>query len=295
MKTSTIVGVAVAVVVAGGAWYWLNGTGQSAVPAPTFVINGQPVTLVDGRAETPAAPGSAEKVVTQYFGNAATGDLNGDGLPDVAFLLTQTTGGSGTFYYVAATLVAADGSYRGTDAVLLGDRIAPQTTEIRNGQLIVNYAERAPGEPMTAQPSIGKSLYLKLDPATLQFGEVVQNFEGEANPSVMTLGMQTWTWVKTLYGDGTSVAPKKAQAFTLTFKPDGTFSATTDCNGAGGEYAAKDGKITFSKMASTLMYCDGSQETDFTNMLQESQGYLFTSKGELVFDLKFDSGTMTFR
>jgi hypothetical protein len=35
-------------------------------------------------------------------------------------------------------------------------------TEIRNEVLIVNYADRAPGEPMTAQPSVGVSKYLIL-------------------------------------------------------------------------------------------------------------------------------------
>ncbi len=160
-RTTSIL-VVVVLIVAGGVWYLASSSGTPVAPAPTYVINGQPVTLVGGRAETPAAPGSSATVETRYFGNVATGDLNGDGLPDVAFLLTQTTGGSGTFYYVVATLVAADGSYRGTNAVLLGDRIAPQTTEIRNGELIVNYAERAAGESMTARPSLGVSKYLKV-------------------------------------------------------------------------------------------------------------------------------------
>ena len=165
MKTSTGIWVGVALIlVAGGTWYWLNTRGQA---VPTFIIEGQPVTLVDGRAETEAAPGAASKVVTQYFGNVATGDLDGDGAPDLAFLLTQSRGGSGTFYYVVVTLVAADGSYQGTNAVLLGDRIAPQTTEIRDGQLIVNYAERKAGEPMTARPSMGVSKYLKVEGTTL--------------------------------------------------------------------------------------------------------------------------------
>jgi len=177
MKTSTIVAVLVVVVIAGGAWALL---GKSTEPIPqrivaeyknsTYTIEGQPVTLVNGRAirqlAEAAAPSSAEKVVTQYFGNEATGDLNGDGIPDVAFLLTQNSGGSGTFYYVVVALGAIDG-YQGTNAVLLGDRIAPQTTEIKDGQLIVNYADRAAGEPMTAQPSMGVSKYLKVDGTTL--------------------------------------------------------------------------------------------------------------------------------
>ena len=108
--------------------------------------------------------------------------------------------------------------------------------------------------------------------------------------------MQTWTWVSTLYNNDTIIAPKKAKSFTLTFKKDGSFSATTDCNSMSGTYSTtKDNKISFGKIASTMMYCDGSQEGEFAKMLQEVQSYHFTSKGELIFDFKFDSGTMTFR
>jgi len=44
-------------------------------------------------------------------------------------LLTQETGGSGIFYYVAFALNTENG-YAGGRTVLLGDRIAPQTTEL---------------------------------------------------------------------------------------------------------------------------------------------------------------------
>lgn len=265
-----------------------------------YVINGQRITLIDGVSEIPAVTDSATKIVTRYFGNSVEGDFNGDGLTDIAFLLTQTTGGSGTFYYVVAALKNASGGYEGSEAVLLGDRIAPQTTEISRqaghvGVIVVNYADRQAGEPMTARPSVGKSIWLKLDPKTMQFGEVVQNFEGEADPMRMTLPMKTWVWISALYGDGTNVAPKKEGVFTLAFKNDGTFSATTDCNGVGGEYATKNNTITFTRMISTLMYCEGSQEAVFAKMLNEAQGYHFTSKGELILDLKLDSGSAIFR
>jgi len=98
---------------------------------------------------------------TRYFGNEIIGDLNGDGVGDVAFLLTQNSGGSGTFYYVAVALKTVEG-YQGTNAVFLGDRIAPQTTEIHNEEVIVNYADRKPDEPMTANPSVGVSKYFKV-------------------------------------------------------------------------------------------------------------------------------------
>ncbi len=127
----------------------------------TYMIDGQPITLKNGLAETEITPDSASKLVTRYFGNDAMGDLNGDGKDDKAFLLTHETGGSGTFYYIAVAL-AGDSGYQGLNALLLGDRIAPQTTEIKDGKVIVNYADRRADEPMTASPSIGVSKYFQV-------------------------------------------------------------------------------------------------------------------------------------
>jgi len=139
---------------------------ESATPAPAldhkniaYTVGSETITLKDGVSEAPAAPGSAEKIITRYFGNEAKGDLNGDGTEDVAFILTQEPGGSGTFYYVAAALKFPEG-YKGTNAVELGDRIAPQTTEVRDGVLIANYADRRSDEPLTAAPTQGRSMYL---------------------------------------------------------------------------------------------------------------------------------------
>ncbi len=132
----------------------------------TYTINGEQITLVSGVSETEAAPGSASKITTKYFGNEAYGDINGDGVDDTAFILTQDTGGSGTFFYIVAA-IKTSGGYSGTNAVLLGDRIAPQQTEIKNGEIIANYADRNPGEPMTTAPSLGVSKYLKYTSGSL--------------------------------------------------------------------------------------------------------------------------------
>lgn len=132
-----------------------------------YTIEGKMVTLKNGVAVTQTAPDSVSKTTTRYFGNHATGDLNGDGRNDVAFILTQDAGGTGIFYYVAAAIRTDAGYWWGTNGVFLGDRIAPQTTEIRNGEIIVNYATRLPGEPMTAKPSLGVSKYFKISGAQL--------------------------------------------------------------------------------------------------------------------------------
>ena len=138
--------------------------GARGLRSGTFQVEGQVVTLVDGVSETPAAAGSAARIVTRYFGSEATGDLDGDGRADAAFLLTQSRGGSGTFFYVVVAL-ARDGGYEGTNAVLLGDRVAPQSVWVSDGALVVTYAERAPG--MTARPSVGVSKTLRVSGGAL--------------------------------------------------------------------------------------------------------------------------------
>ncbi|HNB36631.1 MAG TPA: hypothetical protein PK414_10455, partial [Anaerolineales bacterium] len=75
----------------------------------TYLIEGSFVTLSDGFFEAEIAPGSASKITTRYFGNEAFGDLNSDGKADAAFLLTQTTGGSGTFFYLVVALQTTSG------------------------------------------------------------------------------------------------------------------------------------------------------------------------------------------
>jgi len=165
----------------------------------TYVIENTPVTLTDGYSETAATPGSDAKTITRYFGNETSGDLNKDGMADVAFLLTQQTGGSGTFYYLAAALKTNTG-YTSANTIFLGDRISPQTTQINNGELLVNYADRKPSEPMTAAPSVGVSRYFKIESGIL----VEQMDKGEFGKEVALVVNQ-----QVKFGDGLIVSLKE--------------------------------------------------------------------------------------
>jgi heat shock protein HslJ len=124
-------------------------------------------------------------------------------------------------------------------------------------------------------------------------GEMGENPEGEADPNRMTLGMTKWNWISTTVGT-VKTTPKKAGAFTLTFKTDGTFSATTDCNGLFGSYKATGKYIVFSNIASTKMFCEGSQEGEYGTIFGNATGFVFTSRGELIFTLK-NGGSAVFR
>jgi len=142
----------------------------------TYSIEGDTIRLQDGRSEIATTPHSAITMKTAVYGKTVYGDLNGDGTEDAAILLIHDPGGSGTFFYVASALNLL-GKFQGTNAVLLGDRITPRDLQIRNGVLITRYADRRPGEPMTAPPSVRTSQYLILKGAQLE--SIAPLMEGE--------------------------------------------------------------------------------------------------------------------
>ncbi|MBP9763494.1 MAG: hypothetical protein KBD10_01980 [Candidatus Pacebacteria bacterium] len=120
----------------------------------------------------------------KYFGNELKTDLDNNGSEDVVFFVTQESEGSGTFYYVVAAIKEEIG-YSSVEGYFLGDRIAPQTIEVSKNPrhknvIVVNYADRAEGEPMTTQPSVAKSVYLKVDSENGMWAIVEADFEGES-------------------------------------------------------------------------------------------------------------------
>ena len=170
-KKTLILAIAVAILIIGGVGYLVYTQNPGKLPITeknvlnpkscTYNIESKNITLENGNSEEEMAPGSASKITTRYFGNEVSGDFNGDGLSDIAFILTQNSGGSGTFYYAVVALNGGNGCV-GTNAVFLGDRIAPQTTSFKDGEIVFNYAERKANEPMTANPSVGVSRYFKI-------------------------------------------------------------------------------------------------------------------------------------
>ncbi len=106
----------------------------------TFLLSEKLVTLTDGKYEMPIENSAAKEMVSIY--EKKNGDLNNDNKDDAALVLVQTTGGSGTFYYIAATITQADDMVKGTNTIPLGDRITLKSLDIVDGEIIVNYTER---------------------------------------------------------------------------------------------------------------------------------------------------------
>lgn len=256
----------------------------------SYKIDGETYTLVNGTATKNIVPDSTSVNTLTTFGEPVSGDLDGDGDADAAVLLSLSTGGSGIFYY-AVLVLNTNGEYKSTNTLFLGDRIAPQTVEIREGHAVYNYAERRADEPMTAQPSLAKTLWVQLDKATSEIGEWVKDFEGEVYVSALKLDLHPWVWLRTEYVDKPPFSPKKAGAFLLTFDSISTFRAKTDCNGIGGTFKMNGGSLKLSNLMSTLMFCEDSDESIFSDMLTNVSSYSFGTKGELL--LKDETGNTT--
>lgn len=118
----------------------------------TFGIDGHQVPL-DGRKLT-------------VVSGPTPGDLNGDGVRDAGLLLAYQPGGSGTFIYVAAVMDIG-GTQQGTNAVLLGDRVAPEGVAVSNGMIVASYKDRRADQPMSAAPTVETEKYIRVENGTL--------------------------------------------------------------------------------------------------------------------------------
>ncbi len=103
--------------------------------------------LTNGSFRQPIAPGSASELVITLTDKITSGDLNGDGAPDAAVILTTDAGGSGSFYYLAAVL-NDQGKPNNVAVTLLGDRVQLNSLTINDGTISVDMVTQGPNDPM---------------------------------------------------------------------------------------------------------------------------------------------------
>lgn len=144
-------------------------------PNARYVIDGDTVTLVDGRSDVPVAPGSATSTITTLSARHSYGDLDGDGDVDAAVALVQNPGGSGTFHYLA---VHEGGSTSPAPTVFLGDRVVVERVAIAHGRVTVSYLTRTVDEAFVAPPTVAVTRHF-----TLEGGELVEIGSGVCEAS----------------------------------------------------------------------------------------------------------------
>lgn len=106
----------------------------------------------------------------------------------------------------------------------------------------------------------------------------------------------TWKWILTIdESSGSEITPKNKDAFKLNFTKDGNVGGSTDCNGFGGTFEQSDWKIKIGPLMSTMMYCEGSQEKEFTNDFSNSDRFSVERDGSLAITTKDGLKTMVFK
>ena len=88
----------------------------------------------------------------QPIGTLIDEDINKDGTDDVAVVLTNDAGGSGTFYYLAIFTSGSSPVIENTS--YLGDRIVVNDITFTNNQFQVKYLDRDSEADMASDPTI---------------------------------------------------------------------------------------------------------------------------------------------
>ena len=169
----------------------------------SYMLGKESITLVNGVFEKKAAPGSAAVDKTQVREQPVIGDLNAEGKEDAVVCLINSSGGSGTFYYIAAAIKdATTKNYNGTNAVLLGDRIQLSKISIVDNIITVVYNTRKPNEAMTAAPSIAVSKKFKVENGMLK--EIVSGADGNTSNNTSN-NKAAYTLLKTAHKNNGNV------------------------------------------------------------------------------------------
>lgn len=135
----------------------------------SYTIEGNVVSFKDGLSVMDARAHSNSDARSMIIASPVSGDMDGDGDDDLSLFILHQTGGSGSFYYVAVAKNES-GTYLGSNALYLGDRVRPKDLVIKEGALHARYFVRHPGEPMSSRPSI-----LKTTVFYLQNGKLIQS------------------------------------------------------------------------------------------------------------------------
>jgi heat shock protein HslJ len=240
-------------------------------------INDDPVQLADGRWDgEPYVEGGVSRPSVGLVGDfLLTGDLDGDGEDESVVLLWQSSGGSGTFDYIAVMRGAGDEAINAGTAAL-GDRVQIRRAEISNGAIYLDVIQQGeddaaccPGQRVMRSWVLDESGLVEMD----------SEYRGDLSASTI----EGDDWVLTGLGQEQPVSggvPVTLQAH------QGQISGNRGCNrcSAAIENGAVPGDIRIGPVMGTRMACPEEQmlvEQTFLARLSQVTNFRFRA-GKLV-------------
>jgi len=180
--------------------------------------SGQP--YVEGGASAPRAGLARDFLLT--------GDLDADGAAESVVLLWTSTGGSGTFDYLAVVERRPDGTVAERASAELGDRVHIRDARIEDGQVVLDTVQAGPGDAMCCPGQLMRRAF------ALE-GDVMTEVSTE-DRGRLSLADLDGDWV--LLELGRETLPENVR-ITARFD-NGTLTGTAACNAYNGRVKAGD-------------------------------------------------------
>ncbi len=147
----------------------------------------------------------------------------------------------------------------------------------------IRHEELTPGSPSEAGNAP------EVTPPHISQKIVATDTQPTRNPLFGT----SWSWVETVLLSGEHVKAPLGDKFVLSFGEDGHAMSTTDCNSMNGSYVVSGEVLSFGPMMSTKMFCEGSQEGNYSEALALTNSYTIEGN-EMHLNLNRDYGMMVF-
>lgn len=274
----------------------------AATPAPTaeelantiYVgVSDEPVQLVDGLwAGEPFVEGGASRPAVGLVADIhLTGDLDGDGTEEAVVLIWTSSGGSGTFDYLAVM------ARRGEEILTLGtaeigDRVKIRDARLSDGSIVLDVVQAGPDDAACCPSEKARRTWI------LQADGLVEQ-EPEITGTLSLADLMGPEWVLTHFA-WDEPAPQEPEA-TLVFE-EGRIAGKSGCNnyfGAVEEGGDIPGSITIGQIGATRMMCPEeimAVEARFQRQMTGVTQYTFlTGKLALTWQDDGKAGVMLFR
>jgi heat shock protein HslJ len=251
-----------------------------------------PFDLADGlwAGEPFDESGASRPTVTFADDFRVLGDLDGDGVDEAAVVLAASSGGSGTFDYLAVVGRAGDGRVDNLDTVALGDRVQIRDARIEGGQLLVDLVTAGPEDAACCPGELVRRGWTLADG---RLDQVVSETTGRL--SLETLAGSEWVLRRWGWDEPAPAEPE----VTLSYA-DGRVAGSDGCNSYSASVTAglSPGDISVGVVAGTRMACPepaASVEQRFLSQLGRVMKYGF-ALGRLALTYRLDDeiGVMLF-
>lgn len=209
-----------------------------------------PVALVDGIWEgEPFDEGGASRPRVRFVGDfMAAGDLDGDGSDEVVVLLSESSGGSGKFLYLAV-VDRNGGELDNVATELVGDRVQVRGASVDDGKILLDLLRVGPSDAACCPGELATVGWKLSSEGGLS---EVTSSEEHSRFSLETIGQTEWVLAAWAFDDPAPAEPRVTLVYT-----DGRFAGQSGCNSyfASVEQGELPGDVSVGPAGATRMAC----------------------------------------